>query len=105
MKDFWQKLPNKGQPPNSGHRLMYQLVLYSEVPLYSVLLTLWYCAMSPAASYVHSHHIISYLTGVRGEVSGVVTSPCTESDCKVSSILDHTPPGEVLVNYNNMTSS
>ena len=35
MKDFWQKLPNKGQPPNSGHRSMYQLVLYSEVPLYT----------------------------------------------------------------------
>ena len=36
MKDFWQKLPNKGQPPNSGHWSMYQLVLSSEVPLYSV---------------------------------------------------------------------
>ena len=35
MKDFWQKLPNKGQPPNSGHWLMYQLVLYLEVPLYT----------------------------------------------------------------------
>ena len=43
MKDFWQKLPNKGQPPNSGHRSMYQLVLYLEVPLYSTLFTCNYC--------------------------------------------------------------
>ena len=31
---LWQKLLNKGQPLNSRHRSMYQLVLYSEVPLY-----------------------------------------------------------------------
>ena len=28
------KLPNKGQPPNSGQMVVYQLVRYWEVPLY-----------------------------------------------------------------------
>ena len=47
-KWFLAETPNKGQPPNSGHWMMYQLVFYSEVPLYIVL---------PAqSSTMHVHH-------------------------------------------------
>ena len=58
-------------------------------------MTLWYMV---CLLWQHSHHI-KCLTEVRDEVSGVVTSPHSESGCKVSGILDITPPGEVLVKF------
>ena len=70
MKDFWQKLPNKGQPPNSGHWSMYQLALYSEVPLYMrVLYTVLFllCSSSVALSGLVIIGMLHRCVGVVGD--------------------------------------
>ena len=51
--------------PENPVGLVSMLVQCIHVPHIQLLLTLWYCAMSPTASYVHFHHYYTSHWGKR----------------------------------------